>query len=106
MERIRQFSDRIAREFHPDRIVLFGSHARGDAGDDSDVDLLVIMPFRGPSARMAVEIMMRVRPPFPVDIIVRTPETVRERVAGGDFFLREALDEGKVLHEGRHARVG
>lgn len=105
MERIRGLCDRIARDFHPERIILFGSYARGDADEDSDVDLLVIMPFEGKGARKAAEIMKRVRPEFPVDVVVRTPETIRERIELGDFFLREAVEKGKVLHEGHHARV-
>ena len=106
MDRIQDICDRIAREFRPERIILFGSYARGDADEDSDVDLRVIMPFEGKGARKAAEIMKRVQPHFPVDVIVRTPETVRERIKLGDFFLREAVEKGKALHEGRHARVG
>ena len=41
---IREFVDKVVAEFAPQRVILFGSHARGDATPDSDVDLLVIMP--------------------------------------------------------------
>jgi predicted nucleotidyltransferase len=102
MENIQDLCDRIAREFHPERIILFGSYARGDANEDSDVDLLVIMPFEGLGARKATEIRKAVRPRFAVDLIVRTPETVRERIELGDFFLRDATVEGKVLHDAAH----
>ena len=105
MDRIRDLCDRIARDFHPERIILFGSYARGDADEDSDVDLLVIMPFEGKGVRKAAEIMKCVRPGFPVDIVVRTPRTVRERLEQGDFFLRDAVEKGKALHERHHARV-
>jgi len=44
---IQEFCDRVVAEFHPDKIVLFGSHAWGTPREDSDVDLLVILPFRG-----------------------------------------------------------
>ena len=104
--RIAEFGERIAAEFHPDRIVLFGSHARGTAGQDSDVDLLIIMPFEGKPAAKSVEIRLRARPGFPVDLIVRTPQKVRERLAMGDGFLREILETGTVLYEADHARVG
>ncbi len=53
-------------------------------------------------ARKATEIRTRTRPRFPVNLIVRTPETVRERIRMGDFFLRDATDEGKVLHDAAH----
>lgn len=99
MTQIEDLGRRIGREFHPDRVVLFGSYARGVATDDSDVDLLVILPFEGKSVNQSVEMRMRLRPAFPVDLIVRTPEKVRERIQMGDDFMREILEEGKVLYE-------
>ncbi len=99
INQIEELSRRIGREFDADRIVLFGSHARGVATDDSDVDLLIILPFEGKSVIQSVEIRMRLRQAFPVDLIVRTPEKVRDRLDMGDDFLREILEEGKVLYE-------
>ena len=106
MNRIGEVSRRIAQAFHPDRIVLFGSHARGTAGEDSDVDLLVVMPFEGKAVAKSVEIRLKVRPGFPMDLLVRTPEKVQERLAMGDGFMREILDTGKVLYEADHGRMG
>ncbi len=106
MDRIQELCGRIAREFKPERVILFGSHARGDAGKYSDVDLLVLMPFEGKSYRKATEIRSRVRPTFRVHLVVRTPEVVEERLALGDFFLQEAVEEGKVLYESRRPGVG
>jgi len=105
LARIGEVSQRIAREFHPDRIVLFGSHARGMAGEDSDVDLLVVMPFEGKAVTKSVEIRLKVRPGFPLDLLVRTPEKVQERLAMGDGFMREILETGKVLYEAGHNRM-
>jgi len=102
IRQIENLSRRIAREFHPERIVLFGSYARGAAAADSDVDLLIVLPFRGKAAKMSVEIRLRVRPSFPVDLIVRTPEKLRERLEMGDDFMREILEEGRVLYEADH----
>ena len=99
MNQIEDLGRRIGREFRPDRVVLFGSYAQGTATQDSDVDLLIILPFEGKSVIQSVEIRMRLRPAFPVDLIVRTPEKVRERLAMGDDFMREVLEEGKVLYE-------
>lgn len=101
--RILGLSKSIAREFHPERIVLLGSQARRTAGEDSDVDLLIILPFQGKAAAKAAEIRLKIRPGFPVDLIVRTPEKVRERLAVGDSFLREILETGTVLYEADHA---
>ncbi len=103
MDRIVELSDRIAREFHPERIILFGSHARGDAGKYADVDLLVVLPFEGKGYRKATEIRSKVRPEFSVDIVVRTPEQLRTRLELGDFFLREVIEEGETLYEAAHA---
>ena len=95
--KIRALSHRIAKEFQPERIILFGSHATGRARDDSDVDLLVVMPFKGKGARMSVAILNRVEPEFPVDVIVRTPRQLRERLALNDFFLSDVMKKGKAL---------
>ena len=93
---------RLAREFRPQRIVLFGSHARGQARKNSDVDLLVVLPFRGRSARKSADIQMRLRPTFPLDLLVRTPAQIRRRLAQGDSFLLEVMEKGRILHEAPH----
>jgi len=96
---ITDLSERIARHFAPQRIILFGSYAYGTPTDDSDVDILVILPFEGQGVRKAIEILRKVEPRMPVDLIVRTPEEIRQRLAWNDFFLREILEKGKVLYE-------
>lgn len=92
-------AERIAREFEPERIILFGSYAYGTPTEDSDVDLLVILPFEGNHTRKAIEILNKADPRFPIDLLARTPEQVRWRVEQGDFFLREITQKGKVLYE-------
>lgn len=99
MQQIREFSRQLAREFRPERIVLFGSHARGSAAKDSDVDLLIILPFEGKPVAKSVEIRMKLRPTFPVDLIVHTPAKIRERLNLEDPFVREIMEQGKVLYE-------
>jgi len=99
MDRIEEFGQRIGREFGAERVIVFGSYVRGTVTEDSDVDLLVIVPFEGRSVDKSVEIRMKLRPQFPVDLLVRTPEKVRERMEMGDGFMREILEEGKVLYE-------
>lgn len=100
---IQRLSQRIAREYKPIRIVLFGSHARGDAGADSDVDLLVILPFEGNGVRKAAEILNRVAPRFGVDLLARTPGDYQQRLKLNDFFLRHIEANGKVLYEAADA---
>ena len=67
----RKFADlgeRIAREFQPERIILFGSYAYGKPRPDSDVDLLVVLAFDGKGGRKSLEILNRVDPDFSVDL--------------------------------------
>ena len=99
MKDIRNFSRRVARQFRPRRIILFGSYAEGQATPDSDVDLLVVLPHRGKAVEKSVEIRLATRPSFPMDLLVRTPQEVRKRLAMGDTFIRDILEKGKVLYE-------
>jgi predicted nucleotidyltransferase len=99
---IDELAQRIAREFHPEKIILFGSYAYGNPSPDSDVDLLVIMPFEGREVRKAVDILMKVHARFALDLLVRTPEKVKERLEMGDFFMKEIIAKGKVLYEADH----
>jgi predicted nucleotidyltransferase len=102
IERIKELSMQIARAFNPSKVILFGSYAYGKPDEDSDVDLLVIMPFKGRGMSKAVEILDKTNPRFPVEILVRTPEDVRKRLGWNDFFLREIMDKGKTLYESAH----
>lgn len=99
MSRIEEFGWQVGRGFDAERVILFGSYAEGSATEDSDVDLLVTCPFEGKSVHKSVEIRMKLRPRFPVDLLVRTPEKVRQRIEMGDGFMREIIEEGKVLYE-------
>jgi predicted nucleotidyltransferase len=101
MNDIRDLADRIAREFQPERIILFGSHAQGTPSADSDVDLLVILPFEGKGFWKSLEILNRINPRFAVDLLARRPDDTARRYAQGDPLIREALDRGRVLYE-RH----
>jgi predicted nucleotidyltransferase len=99
MNKIEEFGRQIGVQFNAQRVILFGSYAKGMASPDSDVDLLVIGPFEGRGADKSVEIRMKLRPHFPVDMLIRTPEKIRQRIDMGDDFIREILEEGKVLYE-------
>jgi predicted nucleotidyltransferase len=102
MNDIQELAGRIAREFHPQRIILFGSHAFGNPTPDSDVDLMVVTPYMGKSWEMATRIRGHVEATFPLDLLVRSPEQLRERLAMGDPFLTEVVQHGKVLYEADH----
>jgi len=97
---IQQMVARIVERFQPDKIVLFGSCARGEITYDSDVDLLVIMPVEGSKREKTVDIYCEVMDfPVPKDIIVRTPEEVEEYGDVIGTVLYPALREGKVIYE-------
>jgi predicted nucleotidyltransferase len=98
---IRELCHRIVQEFQPERVILFGSYASGTPTPDSDVDLLVILPFEGKNFRKSLEILNRTNPQFPLDLLARRPDDTERRYREGDPLIREALDHGKVLYE-RH----
>jgi predicted nucleotidyltransferase len=99
MSEINALARRIGERFHPDRVILFGSYAWGTPTPDSDVDLLVVLPFQGKSWQMATEIRRYACASFPMDLLVRSPEQLRQRLVMGDSFLREITQRGKVLYE-------
>jgi uncharacterized protein len=105
-KKIHAFVGEVAQQFHPQRVVLFGSHAYGRPRPDSDVDLLIIMKHEGHSAVQAAEIRKKIPAGFPVDLIVRSPQTIRKRLAMDDFFISEILERGETLYEAGHAGVG
>ncbi|HLW67194.1 MAG TPA: nucleotidyltransferase domain-containing protein [Gemmataceae bacterium] len=105
MRVIRRFAREVAERFQPDRIILFGSYAYGTPHADSDVDILVVMHAYSPLSK-AAQISFTIDPPFELDIIVRTPNSMAWRLKEGDSFVREIVSQGKVLYEKAHAGVG
>jgi len=102
MRQIKAVGRQIGERFKPRKIILFGSYAEGRATPDSDVDLLVVMPLKGSPVDKSVEIRMQIRPPFPMDILVRTPGAIRKRLGMGDQFVRSILDRGEIIYEADH----
>ncbi len=101
-EKIEEIVHRIVRRFDPEKIVLFGSHARGAAGHDSDVYLLVVMRVDGSKRKKAIEIYgILAGMGIPKDVIVVTPEEVEKYRDIVGTIIRPALREGKVLYERR-----
>ena len=98
---IQQIADRIADRFQPEKIILFGSYARGEAHPHSDLDLLVVvetLPSRGqrsaPILKMLAETYTE-----PIDVVVRSAQTLKdwEQVPGS--FAHQVLTEGIVLYD-------
>ena len=99
---IAEMVRRIVSQFAPDKIILFGSHARGQAGPDSDVDLLVVMPLQesGSKRERAIEMYgVLAGMGVPKDVIVVTPEEFEAYRDAQGTVIRTAHQEGKVLYE-------
>src|SRR5436309_14410079 len=105
MRVIRRFARAVAEKFHPDKIILFGSYAYGTPHEDSDVDILVVMPAYN-QLSMAARIDIAIDPPFPLDIIVRTPKEMKWRLEERESFPTEVTTKGKVLYEKDDAGAG
>lgn len=97
---IEEMVRRIVDRFRPLQVILFGSHARGTAGPDSDADLLVVMPVNGSKRKQAVEIhRLLACIGLPKDIIVVTPDELERYRHTLGTLVQAACQEGKVLYE-------
>jgi len=92
--------ERIVERFHPLQVILFGSHARGDAKPDSDIDLLVVFPTIANKYDAAVDVRGVLDDlPVPKDVVVTTPEEIARRGNMPGGVLRPALREGRLMYE-------
>lgn len=98
-EWIERAAEQIKTTYEPEKIILFGSAARGELREDSDIDLLIIKKTsKGKLDRMS-EVLELLDPLNPVEPHVYTPEEIQERLRLGDPFIQEILKQGKVLYE-------
>ena len=102
---IRAMAQLIVERFDPERIILFGSHARGEGREHSDVDLLVVLrsdavePQRGNPIRRAIAEQFV----LPVDVMIRSPEVLAVQRNDPYSMIHQVLEEGEVLYERRAA---
>ena len=96
---IKQYVNEMVRLFNPEKVILFGSHAQNRAGPDSDVDLLFIMR-HNQQRDVEQAILMRTArdASFPLDLIVRTPESIEKRLSMNDSFISSIMRHGRVLY--------
>lgn len=99
-EALDEIIRRIVRALRPHRIILFGSYARLTPSDDSDVDLLIVMDTEERPAERFLAVSRLLRPrPFPLDILVKTPQEVAQDLEQQDPFIAEIVAHGQVLYE-------
>jgi len=98
--RIPEITQRIIQTSNPDKIILFGSYARGDFGADSDLDILIIIPGVKHLRQESIRVRRALRGMLaPVDIVVATPEQITRLGNEAGLMYQSALSEGKVLYE-------
>ena len=98
---LRDIVDTIVEEYRPERIVLFGSYAYGNADSESDIDLLIIKHTSGRFIDRWTEIRRILSDPnrmISVEPLVLTPEEVSDRLARGDQFIQEIVNNGETLY--------
>ncbi len=98
---IQQIADWVAQRFDVERIILFGSYARGDAGKHSDVDLLVVMPGEVPPLREGNPVRLAIAERFvlPCDVLLCTSENARRYADDPYSVIHSALKEGVLLYD-------
>lgn len=91
---------RLVSEIHPRKIILFGSYVYGNPSTDSDVDLLVILDTHARPVDRYLSVSRLLRPrPFPLDILVKTPEEIKQALERDDGFISDVVAQGRVLYE-------
>jgi predicted nucleotidyltransferase len=101
MEDIRAMGQLIGERFHPDKVILFGSYARGEATTNSDVDMLVVMESEAPRFERSVPLRLALSERWtePIEIIVRSPEVYARRSRVPSTLEYEATKDGLVLYD-------
>ena len=90
--------NQIIEKFKPIKIILFGSYAYGTPTQVSDVDLLVIMETELREVQQEIKILQTIKYDFALDVLVKTPKSLQQRISLGDTFLREISEQGKIVH--------
>lgn len=106
-QKLKEITKKIVREFQPEKIILFGSYAWGKPGPDSDVDLFIIKKTKKNKHQRIDEVFDLIYNQkdfgkglfnIPVEPHIYTPEEIKKRISLGDFFIKEILEQGKVIY--------
>lgn len=103
MSDIQRYCDGIADAFKPQKIILFGSYAYGSPTEDSDVDVMVVMPKRRYKRDLGFRMRIKVPAGFPVDVLVEPDDKLQRRIADRESFILDVTERGKIMYEGSHA---
>lgn len=103
---IHEIVQQIVDHFHPQKVILFGSHAYGVPTEDSDVDLLIVMPTEENPLHTAARISASIDHPFPLDILVIRPQDLVVSLQDKNTFETEVVKKGITLYETENPRVG
>lgn len=101
-QKIKAITQKIIKEYRPEKIILFGSYAWGKPREWSDVDLFIVKKSRKKRWERGYELRKLLFPPgVPLDILVYTPSELKKRLIIGDFFIKDIANKGKVLYEAK-----
>lgn len=96
---LEKIIEKILEVITPDKIILFGSRAKGTAREDSDYDLLIIQKGNESNRKIAKKLYLHFDLPVSIDFIVQTPESIQKNMKRFYSVVKEALNEGKVIYE-------
>jgi len=98
-KKIQEIADKIAKKYQPEKIILFGSYAWGRPHKWSDVDLFIVKQSNKKRWEREHELRRKIFPPeMSIDLLIYTPREIKERVALGDFFVKDVINKGKILY--------
>lgn len=97
-EEIRSITRQLIEKYKPEKVILFGSAATGSFGPDSDLDFLVIKNDLRRHLEIEQELHKMVKYHIASDFLFLRPNEVDNRLKSGDFFLREVIEKGRILH--------
>ena len=98
---LKTVTDKICREYHPEKIILYGSYAYGNPTRHSDIDLFIVKKTDKDWMERFVEVKTIIynrKNYLPISPLVYTPEELENRLASGDSFIKRIMEKGKVLY--------
>ncbi len=99
---IQKIVECIKKKYYPQKIILFGSFAKGEFKEGGDLDFFILKASNKSHHQRLVDIYRLIdgiERKHPVDFVVYTPKELKQRLALGDFFVKNILEEGKILYD-------